>query len=467
MTIIDDYRGPFAQGPPTGALDPERPPLEKFGLAELLRVPQIIVVLVVSVVASLVVWVVRRRGRTWRAAAADGVVDGLERLGPTFVKLGQLVASSPGLVPPEVADAALRMLDDVRPVPIAEIEAVIVERLGHHPRRLFASFDPVPLSAASIAQVHAVTLPDGREAVLKIQRPGIAEQMITDLRVEYWFARHVLSRTKAAEHLDYAAMIRDAWEIACQELDSTLEADRQDRFRAHIGAFGDNDAVTAPEVYWNWCAPGIICMERIYGLPMDHFDEIGARGVDAELLLRRGIKVWVEAALVHGPFHGDVHAGNLWVLDDGRAAYLDFGIMGELTPDWRRTQADIMFTSMIDQDYRRVVEAYQRVGVLPDEVDPEMAGPALASVLEPILSQPVGTVSLGETLQSNLQMAETFGGRVPRELSLVAKQLLYFERYAKTLAPDYVLARDLYLLKNIFPDEVAKAAADRGITLPD
>lgn len=467
MTIIEDYEGPFAQGRSAADLDPERPRLETFGLAEFLRVPHVVAVLVASVVTALVVWVFRRQGRTWRVAAADGVVDGLERLGPTFVKLGQLVASSPGLVPPEVADAASRMLDDVRPVPITEIEDAVTERLGHHPRRLFASFDPVPLSAASIAQVHAVTLSDGREAVLKIQRPGIAKQMITDLRVEYWFARRVLARTRAADRLDYAGMIRDAWEIACQELNSVLEADRQDRFRTHIGAFGDNQAVTAPEVYWNWCAPGIICMERMYGLPMDRFDEIGARGVDAELLLRRGIKVWVEAALVHGPFHGDVHAGNLWVLDDGRAAYLDFGIMGELSPEWRRTQADIMFTSMIDQDYRRVVEAYQRVGVLPDEVDPEVAGPALASVLEPILSQPVGTVSLGETLQSNLQMAETFGGRVPRELSLVAKQLLYFERYAKTLAPDYVLARDLYLLKNIFPDEVAKAAADRGITLPD
>ncbi len=465
--MIADFRGPFADGPPVGALRIEQPALDRFGLAEFLRAVAILGVLVATVVASLGRWVFRRRGRTWRVAAAHGLVDGFEKLGPTFVKLGQLVASSPGLVPVEVSDAALRMLDDVRPVPVAEIEAVIIAELGHHPGALFASFDPVPLSAASIAQVHAVVLPDGREAVLKIQRPGIATAMFRDLRIQYWFVTRVLARRRTRDRIGLDGMIRDAWAIAGQELNSALEADRQDRFRDRIGAFGDNTAITAPEVYWNWCAPHIICMERMHGLPMDHFDELTVRGIDAELLLRRGIKVWVEAALVHGPFHGDVHAGNLWALDDGRAAYLDFGIMGELTSEWRRTQADIMFTSMIDRDYRRVVEAYQRVGVMPGDVDPEVAGPALASVLEPILSQPVGTVSLGETLQANVQMAETFGARVPRELSLVAKQLLYFERYAKALAPGYVLARDLYLLKNVFPDEVCKAVAERGITLPD
>lgn len=467
MPLIENFRGPYADGIPDEAIVIEEPPIDRFGLAEVGRALTIVVVLVATVVTALAKWVLRRRGRTWREAAASGLVDGFEALGPTFVKLGQLIASSPSGVPAEISDAALRMLDDVKPVPTDEIRRAIVDQLGHPLERLFARFDPVPLSAASIAQVHAVVLPDGREAVLKIQRPGIARDMLRDLRIQYAVASKVLNRRRGAERLDLAAMIADAHRIACEELTTALEAERQRRFRDRIGAFGDNARITAPEVYLNWCAPGIICMERMHGVPMDHFDELARRGVDAELLLRSGIKVWVEAALVHGPFHGDVHAGNLWVLDDGRAAYLDFGIMGELTPEWRHAQADIMFTSMIDRDYRRVVRAYQKVGVMPDDVDPEVAGPAVAAVLEPILSQPVGTVGLGETLQANMDMAERFGARVPRELSLVAKQLLYFERYAQALAPDYVLARDLYLLKNVFPDEVAKAAADRGITLPD
>ena len=208
-------------------------------------------------------------------------------------------------------------------------------------------------------------------------------------------------------------------------------------------------------------------MERMSGVPMDAFDVLAERKIDGELVLRRGIKVWIESALVHGPFHGDVHAGNLWVLDDGRATYLDFGIMGELPEQWRSAMRDILFTAMIDQDYRRVVTAYQRVGVMPADVDPEVAGPAIAMVMEPMLSQGIGSQSLGEQLKANLELANQFGATAPRELVLVSKQLLYFERYSKTLAPDYVLARDLYLLKNIFPEEVAKAAADQGITLPD
>ena len=169
---------------------------------------------------------------------------------------------------------------------------------------------------------------------------------------------------------------------------------------------------------------------------------------------------------MHGPFHGDVHAGNLWLLDDGRSSYLDFGIMGELPDEWKSALRDILYTSMIDQDYTRVVRAYERVGVLPPEVDPEVAGPAIAMVMEPLLTQGIGSVSLGDQLKSNLDLAEQFGATAPRELVLVSKQLLYFERYSKVLAPDYVMARDLYLLRNLFPDEVLAAAAQRGETLP-
>ena len=121
---------------------------------------------------------------------------------------------------------------------------------------------------------------------------------------------------------------------------------------------------------------------------------------------------------------------------------------------------------MIDQDYRRVVRAYQRVGAMPPDIDPEVAGPQMAMVVEPLLTQGIGAVSLGETLKSNLELAHQFGATTPRELVLVSKQLLYFERYAKVLAPDYVLARDLYLIRNIFPDDVARIATERGIELP-
>lgn len=465
--LITHFRGPYADGPPAEALLVHPPPLDRFGPAELRRTFVIWFVLTIAVLRAVAGWVVARRGRTVVQAASVGLVDGFEALGPTFVKLGQLIASSPSLFPAPLVEACVKTLDEVGPFDPPTVRAMITRELGRSPGQLFKSFDDRPLASASIAQVHAVELPDGRQAVIKLQRPDIAHRMNTDLRIQYFLARTVLGRIKALAPANITGIIEDLHQVTNQELNAALEAHRQTRFREQISAFGDNPGITAPEVYWEYCGPHLICMERMSGVPMDEFEVIQSRGIDGELTLRRGIKVWMEAALLHGPFHGDVHAGNLWVLDDGRATYLDFGIMGELPDLWREAMRDIIFTSMIDQDYRRVVRAYQRLGAMPADVDPEIAGPQIAMVMEPMLTQGLGSVTLGETLKSNLELAQQFGATTPRELVLISKQLLYFERYAKVLAPDYVLARDLFLVRNVFPDDVARIAAERGITLPD
>jgi len=222
-------------------------------------------------------------------------------------------------------------------------------------------------------------------------------------------------------------------------------------------------------VYWERCGPRVIAMERMYGVPLDEFDELRKRGIDGELVLRRGVKVWMEAALVHGPFHGDVHAGNLWLLEDGRATYLDFGIMGVLPPEHRDAVRDAQYTTMIDGDYTRVVRAWQRIGILgpESEIGPvEDVAARIKMVMEPMLDLKLGEVSLSSMMQQQLELAEQYGAQAQRELVLVTKQLMYFERYAKELAPDYNMARDLFLVKNVFPEAVAAAAAERGVTFP-
>jgi predicted unusual protein kinase regulating ubiquinone biosynthesis (AarF/ABC1/UbiB family) len=201
---------------------------------------------------------------------------------------------------------------------------------------------------------------------------------------------------------------------------------------------------------------------------MDRFAEVRARGVDGELVLRRGLKVWMEAALVHGPFHGDVHAGNIWVLDDGRAAYLDFGIMGALPPLYRRAVRDAQYTVMIDGDYTRIVRSWQELGILSADVGPvEEVADRLKLVLDPMFDMTLGEVSLAELLRQQVELQQEYGARAARELVLVSKQLMYFERYGKELAPAYNMARDLFLMKNVFPEAVARVAAERGVTLPD
>ena len=470
------FVGPYAEGVPTGALRIVPPSLTRFGWRELVRGVEIVGVLAWHVIGAIVRHLARRPGAAFRlrrdraglgSAVSLGLVEAFMALGPTFVKLGQLIASSPGMFPASLADACMRTLDDVPPFPADEALAMVEEDLGAAGAEIFTDFDPRPLSAASIAQVHACTLADGREAVLKIQRPAIRDRMNRDLRMMYRMAR-LVDRTRTGHLVNAPGVVEDLHQVTNEELNFALEAHRQAEFRDHIGAFGDNRWITAPVVYWDHCGPRVICMERLRGTPMDRFAEIKARGIDGELVLRRGLKAWMEATLVHGPFHGDVHAGNIWVLDDGRAAYLDFGIMGELPEAHRQALRDAQFTVMIDGDYTRIVRAWQRIGILSDDVGPvnEVAA-RLKSVLDPMFDMTLGEVSLSFVLRQQLELQQEYGARAARELVLVSKQLMYFERYAKELAPDYNMARDLFLIQNVFPEPVARLVAERGISLPD
>ncbi|MGH9214130.1 MAG: ABC1 kinase family protein [Acidimicrobiales bacterium] len=450
----------------TDAAAADRPSLTRFGGHEIVRAAEITAVLAAWIAWAVIRQLPRSKAALARAASA-GAVEAFMVLGPTFVKLGQLIASSPGVFPAPLADACLRTLDDVPPFPAQQARAIIEEDLGAATSDLFGRFDPVPLSAASIAQVHACVLADGRDAVVKVQRPAIARRMNRDLRIMFRFAR-LIDRTRQGHLMNAPGVVEELHQVSNEELDFALEAERQTRFRNHIAEFGDNKWVTAPEVYAELCGPRVICMERMFGTPMDSFDELRRRGIDGELVLRRGVKVWMEAVLIHGPFHGDVHAGNLWVLEDGRAAYLDFGIMGELPRMHREALRDAQFTTMIDGDYTRIVRAWQRIGLFDDDVGPiDDVAARLRSVLEPMLDLRLGEASLAEMLHQQLQLQREFNVRAARELVLVTKQLMYFERYSKELAPDYNMGRDLFLLQNVFPEDVARLRDQRGLVLPD
>jgi len=463
------FRGPFSDGPPPSALVVETPTLARFGVVELRRMLAIVVVLHLSIIRAVIRVLHRPRRASLAAAGAKGLIDGFELLGPTYVKLGQLIASSPGVFPKSLSDAAVRCLDEVPPFDGATCKEVILEQLGRPVSELFASFDEEPLAAASVGQVHACVLLDGRDAVVKVQRPDIRARMTTDLRIMHRLARVLERFSRTARSANVVGVVEDLHAVTFQELNPVLEAHRQTRFRDGISAFGDNTWVTAPEVYWEYCGPNMICMERLYGYPMDDFDTLRARGIDGEIVLRRGVKVWMEAALIHGPFHGDVHAGNLWMLDDGRLAFLDFGIMGELEDDWKQLLRDQFTTTMLDNDFSRIARAFKRVGAFPEEVgSDEEVGMRMQMVFSPMLDSGLSDVNLGELLSSIVALMDRYSkDGTPRELVLVIKQLLYFERYAKELAPKWLMFRDLYLMKNVLGAPVAAAVAERGLELPE
>ena len=288
------------------------PPLRKFGFREFTRMLVIGTVLVVYQIVAIGKWI-RRPGRGWAQHASEGVVDAFFSLGPTFVKVGQLMGSSPGMFPKVLADTCLRCLDEVPPFPGAQARAIIEADLGRSTDELFQRFDDEPLSSASVAQVHLCILADGREAVMKVQRRGIYHRMKVDLRIAYVFARALEKYIGFFQTANASAIIVDLHAATFAELDSVVEARRQAAFREAISAFGDNEYVTAPEVIGEYCGNRVICMERMHGSPLDQCTP----GDTSELVVRRAAKVWMEALVLHGLFHGDVHAGNVWVLDDG------------------------------------------------------------------------------------------------------------------------------------------------------
>ncbi|MFD4366897.1 ABC1 kinase family protein [Rhodococcus sp. NPDC058521] len=440
------------------------PELGRFRLPELWRSTIIVAVLTMCVIVSLLKWPFARERRLVDTAS-EGVVNGFEILGPTFVKLGQLMASSSGVFPGPLADACLRCLDDVPPFPASVARSRIEEDLGHTIDVLFTEFEDRPLAAASVAQVHACTLRDGRRAVIKVQRPHIAERMLVDLRAAYWGAG-ILETFEFFRIANATAIIRDLHAATVTELNSAVEADRQTRFRDNISAFGDNKHVTTPEVYWDYCGPHVICMERMSGDPLDRW--VPGEDEHNRLLIRRGVKVWIESVVMHGPFHGDVHAGNLWVLDDGRISFLDFGIVGVLPAEWRQIIKDMFYATVIDGDFSRVARGVRKLGYVTEiDATDEEIGAQVATVLAPILGQDLGELKLSTLIVGLIQVGKQWGVTSPEELVLFGKQLGYFERYATQLAPGWVLGQDLYLFRNLFPEAVAARTRELGITLPE
>ncbi len=455
-----------ARGFDTAAVEAvRRPELEKFGFAEWRRTTVIAGVLGGSILKRVVRSGLRPSRR--RTAMATGVVDGFETLGPMFVKLGQLIASSPAAFPRELADACLRCLDDVPPFPAVAAREIVAADLGRPVEELFAVFDDEPLSAASVAQVHACVLADGRAAVVKVQRPDIARRMIVDLRAAYRLAAWLQRRSENARVANSEGVVRDLYEATIAELDFRNEADSQTRARENLSAFGDNTGVAVPEVYWDHSGPRVLCMERMYGMPLDRFDDIRAAHPDPELLIRRLVKAWVESVVVHGLFHGDVHAGNLWLLEDGRIAMLDFGIVGRMTDPWRDFVRALFHASAIDGDFRPVARALRELDLLDGEAgDDATVGRQLATALAPVLKGKLAQLDMGKVAARLVEFGKRRGAFGPDQLILMGKQLGYFERYAVALAPGWRLGQDLYLFRNVFPAEVAAKAAAEGVELP-
>ncbi len=392
----------------------------------------------------------RSRHEPRGAAGANELRRAFEELGPTYVKLAQLIASSPGLFPEVLADEFRACLDEVPPVSPADVIHVITAELGDHPDALFRHFEPKPLASASIAQVHAAELPDGTDVVVKVQRPGIAPRLRDDLAILQRLAR-LLERTSSKGRMaNPVAVVEDFATTLAQELNFVIEARSMEQFASNLRAYGTNDHVRVPAVHWPLTTPRVLTMERIHGYKIDDLARLGTTGWDLGTALKRGVRAWMEGALQHGFFHGDVHAGNLMLDTDGNIVFLDFGICGSLDDATRDIVRTGLPALLIDNDFQAVATAIHEMGAVLRPADLEQSARDIAEIVEPILGRPLSEISYGQVLIDIVRIGTRYEVRLPRELVLVAKQMLYFERYAKLMAPDWAILNDPELIGFLF-----------------
>jgi predicted unusual protein kinase regulating ubiquinone biosynthesis (AarF/ABC1/UbiB family) len=242
---------------------------------------------------------------------------------------------------------------------------------------------------------------------------------------------------------DFAATLSD-------ELNFVTEARSMETFERNLRAFGGNDQVRAPSVRWAFTTPRVLTMERINGYKIDDLAQLGETGWDLAGALRKGVRAWMEAALEHGFFHGDVHAGNLMLDSDGRIVFLDFGIMGSLDKQTKEIIRHGLPALLVDGDFKEVAKAIYEMGAVLNPQDLEESAKDIAEIVEPILGKPLSEISYGQILVDIVRIGTRYEVRLPRELVLVAKQMLYFERYAKLMAPDWNILNDPELIGFLF-----------------
>jgi predicted unusual protein kinase regulating ubiquinone biosynthesis (AarF/ABC1/UbiB family) len=372
-----------------------------------------------------------------------------EELGPTYVKLGQLVASTQGILPERYEGYGVELracLDRVSPLPFPAIERVVREELGRPLASVFSEIDKTPLASASIAQVHAARLRDGAEVVLKVQRPGIAASIAADVKILRVLARALASTARGAM-ANPVAIVDDFGRTLEEELDFVREAASMEEFR-RILAEHDQSEVVAPRVVSALTSRRLLVMERFFGSRVDDLDAHRAAGLDAadlEAKLLVGMRAWFQGVVFHGFFHGDVHAGNLMALRDGRIGFLDFGVVGRLDPAQRRGVIDTLMC-FATGDFRRLAETWRAMGSCGGETDLDALGRDLRAIYEPLLASSVEAITYADLLPGILRAAERHGLRMPRDFVLVTKQMLYFDRYAKKLAPKLNVFRDARLV---------------------
>jgi ubiquinone biosynthesis protein len=396
-------------------------------------------------------WYVRERRRGGNESVA-GLSRRLrvaaETLGPTYIKLGQIIASGDGVFPAELVAEFKWCRDQVAPEPWPVVEQVIREELGRPIRSVFASVDRVPLAAASIAQVHPATLVDGTPVVIKVQRPSVAQRVRQDLAVMAWLAPHLVGRIPVAALANPPALVELFAETITEELDFRLEAENMLDIATTFAAL-DQRAFVVPRPHPSLVTRRMLVMERLDGFKFSDVEGMHAAGIDTEAVVRASMVGFLEGCMMHGIFHGDLHGGNLFVLPSGKIALLDFGITARLT-EARRLALLSLLVGASNADVPSQVAALRDLGAFPDDVDVRHVIDALGLEGPPVDPVNLTADELVSEMQRSVKTLLSLGARLPKELMLFVKNLMFLDGAIATLAPDLDLFAEVEQIALLF-----------------
>lgn len=376
----------------------------------------------------------------WRgdmAPRGERIRCALEELGPIFVKFGQSLSTRRDLLPGDVADQLARLQDRVPPFPGEDARQMIEAALGQATAELFSEFEVQPLASASVAQVHAARLPDGRAVVVKVLRPGIEKVIRRDIALLYAIAHLADRYWSEARRLRPVEVVAEYEKTILDELDLMRESANASQLRRN---FDGSPQLYVPEVHWNYTRRNVMVMERIDGIPVGNIAALREAGVDLCALSERGVEIFFTQVFRDNFFHADMHPGNIFVSRQGRYIAVDFGIMGSLSLSDQHYLAE-NFLAFFNRDYHRVAVLHVESEWVPPGTRVDEFEAAIRAVCEPIFARPLKEISFGNLLLRLFQTARRFNMQVQPQLVLLQKTLLNIEGLGRELNPDLDLWR--------------------------
>lgn len=370
---------------------------------------------------------IQNRGKQLRKAC--------EELGPIYIKFGQLLSIRPDLVPADIVDELNHLQDNVEPFDPSTFRQIVESELGQPVDQLFASFDAQPLASASVAQVHAATLKDDHEVVVKVIRPGIDKLIEKDLCLLLWIAKQLEKWLADGPRLKPVSIVEDYRNTITDELNLQQEAANASLLRRH---FLGSPILYVPEIFWDYSNQHVLVMERIYGIPVTNMDDLEAQNTNMKMLAERGVEIFFTQVFEHNFFHADMHPGNIFVSPNNsqQPQYIcvDMAIVGSLTNEDQYYLARNLL-AMFRRDYRQIAELHVQSGWIPQDTKVNEFEAAIRTVCEPIFEKPISEISLGHILLHLFSTARRFNMEVQPQLVLLQKTLLNIEGLGRQLYP--------------------------------